>query len=140
MSKIIYSTVLCCICIAFYGVNAALPTPDPKIAKDFENLLNKFNLTFSGDEYQQRLRAFEQKYKEEHKEIDSVGDALEWGVEKLTGMTPNEIKEKYMGGIIINSTGVYTSTHRPSSASITEYSYLAILLPLALCSIVINIL
>uniref|UniRef100_A0AC34FY02 Uncharacterized protein n=1 Tax=Panagrolaimus sp. ES5 TaxID=591445 RepID=A0AC34FY02_9BILA len=139
MSKITCITVISCICIIFYdSTSAAVPTPDPQIVKDFESLLHKYNMTFHGDEYQYRLRAFEHKYREEHKDINSVGDAMEWGVEKLTGMTPNEIKEKYLGGLVINSTGVYTSTHRPSSASLTEYSYSAILLPLALCSIIVN--
>uniref|UniRef100_A0A914QGF8 Uncharacterized protein n=1 Tax=Panagrolaimus davidi TaxID=227884 RepID=A0A914QGF8_9BILA len=90
MSKITFISVI--FCILFSITFAALPTADPQMVKDFESLLHKFNLTYYGEEYQQRLRAFEKKYKEE-KEIHSVGDAFEWGVEKLTGMTPNEIKE-----------------------------------------------
>uniref|UniRef100_A0A914Q765 Uncharacterized protein n=1 Tax=Panagrolaimus davidi TaxID=227884 RepID=A0A914Q765_9BILA len=162
MSKITFISVI--FCVLFSVTFSALPTPDPQMVKDFESLLHKFNLSYYGEEYQQRLRAFEKKYKED-KEIHSVGDAFDWGVEKLTGMTPNEIKEseknsasdrhnfklgnggaknldkkitKYLGGVVINSAGIYTSTHRPSSASITEISYSAILLPLILCSIIIN--
>ena len=89
MSRIPLVTV---VIIFIFSQSAALPTPDPKVAKDFESLLNKFGLEFHGDEYEQRLRAFEQKYKDLH-EINSVGDAAEWSMEKITGLTPDQFKE-----------------------------------------------